>query len=119
MKGKKKNGGVGKRKREKNKKKKSKIKKKKKFFFFFFFPGVFVTFSWPNPVKVTEWIAGPMGEMEDLMKKDVILVCLISFCMPLCPSSCTAMTAYIFIFQSLTLPFSLRNHNSLHKKFCT
>ena len=72
--------------------------------------------KWPR----AEWTAGPMGETEHLMKKDVILVCLISFCMPLWPSSCGAMTVYIFIFQSLTLPFApRRSHNSLHKKFCT
>lgn len=54
------------------------------------------------------------------MKKDVNLFCLFSFCMPLCPSSCGAVTAYIFIFHSLTLPFSRRrSHKSLHKKFRT
>jgi hypothetical protein len=54
------------------------------------------------------------------MKKDIILGCLFSFYMPLCSSSCDAVTAHIFIFYSLTLPFSRRtSHNRLHKKFPT
>jgi hypothetical protein len=81
-----------------------------------------MTFFLAEPCQIDPAPSGLQegGGAEGLMKKDAILGCPFSFCMPLCPSSCGAVTAYIFIFHSLAPPFSRRRrHITLHKKFRT